>query len=328
MPRTRRLRPVPADERRPPVRVRQIHGHRRAYRIAGRGPALLFLHGIGDSSTAWEPVLGELARDHTVIAPDLLGHGHSAKPRADYSVGAFANGVRDLLRVLDVERVTVVGHSLGAGVAMQFAYQYPEQCERLVLVGAGGVQREVHPVLRALALPGTSVSIGALRLPTVRWQTQRLVDLLRRLDAPVGLDAQDLLRILDGLPDRRSRTAFVRTLRSVVDTRGQIVTMLDRAYLASGVPIMLVWGERDPVVPIKHAHAAHAAMPGSRLEIFDGAGHFPFRTDPERFLAVLRDFLASTAPASWDRDAWAALLRHGPETTTAPRHVGAAEAGA
>jgi pimeloyl-ACP methyl ester carboxylesterase len=137
----------------PLIRFRDIHGYWRAFRMAGSGPPLLLIHGIGDSSETWLKVIPELARRHTVIAPDLLGHGESAKPRADYAVAAYACGMRDLLSVLDVDRVTVVGHSLGGGIAMQFAYQFPERCERLVLVGSGGIGQEVHPLLRIAAAP-------------------------------------------------------------------------------------------------------------------------------------------------------------------------------
>ena len=99
--------------------------------------------------TTWEPVIRKLAKRYTVIAPDLLGHGQSAKPRADYSVGGYANGMRDLLTVLNIDKVTVVGHSLGGGVAMQFAYQFPERTERMVLVAPGGLGPEVTPMIRA-----------------------------------------------------------------------------------------------------------------------------------------------------------------------------------
>lgn len=307
-----RLRAVPCGGGLPELRHVTIHGYRRAYREAGQGPVLVLIHGIGDRSETWDGVLGELARDHRVIAPDLLGHGGSDKPRGDYSIGGFANGLRDLLTVLDVDRATVVGHSLGGGVASQFAYQYPDRCERLVLVGAGGVSRAVHPMLRALALPGTATLIGALRIGVVDRATRVALDVLRRLDTATGLDALDLLRVLEALPDDTARAAFVRTLRSVIDPRGQIVTMLDRCYLAAGMPTLLVWGTRDAVVPVRHAHRAHQAMPGSRLELFAGAGHFPFRTDPQRFVAVLRDFLATTAPATYDPDAWRTMLANGP----------------
>ncbi|MGD9526527.1 alpha/beta fold hydrolase [Pseudonocardia sp.] len=299
------LTPVQADD----LQFRVVHGYRRAFRTSGAGPAMVLIHGIGDSSATWDPVLPALARRHLVIAPDLLGHGRSDKPRADYSVAAYANGVRDLLGVLGIQRATLVGHSLGGGVAMQFAYQFPERTERLVLVGSGGAGLSVSPVLRAMTLPGAIGALQWLRVPTARWQVGAIVQLLRRLDTDLGRDAPDLLRMVDALPDATSRSAFIRTLRSVVDWRGQVVTMLDRCYLTRGMPTLLVWGSRDAVVPVDHGRRAHAAMPGSRLEIFDGAGHFPFHTDPGRFVGVVEEFLATTEPATWSAEQWRQLLR-------------------
>jgi pimeloyl-ACP methyl ester carboxylesterase len=301
------------------LRFRVVHGYRRAFRLAGAGPPLVLIHGIGDSSATWAPVIGELARRHLVIAPDLLGHGSSAKPRADYSVAAYANGVRDLLGVLGVERATLVGHSLGGGVAMQFAYQFPERTERLVLVGSGGAGPDVTPVLRAMTLPGAAMALHLLRLPGARLQVGVVVAALRALGTGLGQDGADLLRMVDALPDATARAAFIRTLRAVVDWRGQVVTWLDRCYLTRGMPTLLVWGERDAIVPVAHARRAHAAMPGSRLVVFDGAGHFPFHTDPLRFVAVVEDFLATTRPGTWSAEQWRQLLRapsdikHGPE---------------
>jgi pimeloyl-ACP methyl ester carboxylesterase len=302
------------DARRAPVvRVESnvVHGYRRVYRIAGSGPPLLLIHGIGDSSATWRTVLPHLARKHLVIAPDLLGHGMSAKPRADYSVAAYANGMRDLLGVLGIDRVTLVGHSLGGGVAMQFAYQFPEKTERMVLVASGGAGRAVSPLLRAATLPFASGALAGVRLPGSRLVLGAAVGLLERLDTGLGLDAPDLRRVVDALPDARSRAAFIRTLRAVVDWRGQVVTMLDRCYLARGMPTLLVWGSRDSVLPVGHAYQARAAMPGSRLEIFEGAGHFPFRSDPRRFVDLLEEFLATSSPAEWGVDEWRGLLRAG-----------------
>jgi pimeloyl-ACP methyl ester carboxylesterase len=293
------------------IRTHVIHGYRRVFRVAGEGPPLLLIHGIGDSSATWRPVMAALARHHLVIAPDLLGHGQSDKPRADYSVAAYANGMRDLLGTLDIDRVSLVGHSLGGGVAMQFAYQFPEKTERLALVSTGGVGRGVNPVLRAVSVPGADLALAALRLPGARLQTQLVVQALKRLDTGLGRDAPDLMRLVDALPDATARSAFIRTLRAVVDWRGQVVTMLDRCYLARGMPTLLVWGSRDRVLPVGHAHRAHAAMPGSRLEVFDGAGHFPFHAEPERFVRVLEDFLATTKAADWSLEQWRELLRSG-----------------
>ncbi|MFP5023447.1 alpha/beta fold hydrolase [Pseudonocardia phyllosphaerae] len=291
------------------LRFRTVHGYRRAFRVAGAGEAVVLVHGIGDSSATWEAVIPALARGHLVIAPDLLGHGHSDKPRADYSVAAYANGIRDLLGVLGIGRATLVGHSLGGGVAMQFAYQFPERTERLVLVDSGGAGPEVTALLRAVSLPGAQALLAALRLPGVRWQTGLVVETLRLLGTDLGQDAVDLLRVVDALPDATSRAAFIRTLRAVVDWRGQVVTMLDRCYLTRGMPTLLVWGARDAVVPVEHAWTAHRAMPGSRLEVFDDAGHFPFHTDPARFVGVLEEFLGSTEPARWSPEQWRQLLR-------------------
>jgi pimeloyl-ACP methyl ester carboxylesterase len=309
----RRLRSVGGSARlyEPRLRWRTVHGYRRAYRIAGEGPAVLLLHGIGDSSRSWAELMPRLARDHTVIAPDLLGHGHSDKPRADYSVAAYANGMRDLISLLDLDRVTVVGHSLGGGVAMQFAYQFPERTERLVLVSSGGVSKEVNPALRALSLPGAELALQSLGLPLVRRQLELAAWLVRKTHTGLGADARDLVRILESFPDPTARAAFARTLRSAVDWRGQVITMLDRCYLAAGMPTLIVWGTRDPVVPLRHAYLAHEAMPGSRLEIFPGAAHFPHHSDPDRFLRVLRHFLRSTAPSAADSAQWRELLARG-----------------
>jgi pimeloyl-ACP methyl ester carboxylesterase len=313
-----RLGAVPARE--PDLRFRTVHGYRRAFRVAGAGPAIVLVHGIGDSSRTWAPVIERLARTHLVIAPDLLGHGHSAKPRADYSVAGYANGIRDLLGVLGVTRATLVGHSLGGGVAMQFAYQFPDRTERLVLVGSGGAGPEVNPVLRAMTLPGATAALHALRLPTMRWQVGAAVGLMRALGTDLGRDAEDMLRIVDALPDATSRAAFIRTLRAVVDWRGQVVTMLDRCYLTRGMPTLLVWGGRDAIVPVEHGYRAHTAMPGSRFEIFDDAGHFPFHTDPERFTGLLQEFLDGTEPARWSPEQWRQLLRTTPTESPATRN--------
>lgn len=293
-----------------------VHGYRRAYRIAGEGPAVLLIHGVGASSAHWEDCFAALARRHTVIAPDLLGHGHSAKPRADYSVAAYANGLRDLLGVLGIERVTLVGHSFGGGVAMQFAYQFPERVDRLVLISTGGVGRQVTPVLRAATLPGAGLALGLLKVPGAQVPIAAFIRALQLLDTGLGVDAVDLVNLVDALPDQNSRNAFTRTLRAVVDWRGQVVTMLDRCYLAQGIPTLLVWGDRDSVLPVDHAHTAHAAMPGSRLEIFPGAGHFPHHADPARFVRLLQEFIATTTPGDWSVEQWRELLRTGrPEDT-------------
>ena len=303
-----------ATRRRPEstaVQFHTIHGHRRAYRKMGSGPAVLLLHGIGDSSASWVPLMASLAEHYTVIAPDLLGHGASDKPRADYSVAAYANGMRDLMEVLDVPTATIIGHSLGGGVAAQIAYQYPERCERLVLVASGGVSRDVALVLRLAAAPLAELALQPLQLPGARWVARALVEVLRRTGTDIGRDAEELMRVFDGLPDGAAQVAFTRTLRSVVDWRGQVVTMLDRSYLAEAMPILLMWGGHDGIIPVAHAHLAHEAIPGSRLSIFPEAGHFPHHHDPERFVAEVGAFITDSIPAQHEPARFRRLLREG-----------------
>ncbi len=277
-----------------------LHGHRVSYRAAGSGPVLLLIHGITGSAATWDDVLPWLAEHHTVVAPDLLGHGRSAKPRGDYSLGAYANGLRDLMEVLGHERTTVVGHSLGGGIAMQFAYQFPERCERLVLVSSGGLGREVHPMLRAAALPGSEWVLPLICTQGLLDAVDRAARFVGRAGLRAAPDLEEIWRGYASLGDADCRQAFVHTLRTIVDPGGQRVSATDRLYLAAGLPTMILWGERDGVIPATHGHATHAAIPGSRLELFPEAGHFPHRSDPRRFVALLREFVRSTEPARLD----------------------------
>ncbi|ORV80959.1 hypothetical protein AWC11_27420 [Mycobacterium interjectum] len=306
------LRPVREVEA-PALQFRTIHGYRRAFRIAGSGPALLLIHGVGDNSKSWETVHAQLAQRFTVIAPDLLGHGESDKPHADYSLPAFANGMRDLLAVLGIERVTVVGHSFGGGVAMQLAYQYPQLVERIVLVSAGGVAQDVSLALRLAAMPLGAEALGVLRAPGVMPTIRRVGRAVQTMlgSTRFGRDAAEVVALLEGFLDRDGLAAFASTLRSVVDARGQYVTMLDRSYLMKSVPVQIIWGEDDLIIPVDHAHTAHAAMPGSRMEIFEGSGHMPFHDHPDRFVEVVERFVDSTRAADYDPDTLPALLRTG-----------------
>jgi pimeloyl-ACP methyl ester carboxylesterase len=287
-----------------------VHGHRRAYVRAGSGPALLLLHGIGNNCQTWNGVLDRLAETHTVIAPDLLGHGDSDKPRGDYSIAAYANGMRDLLSVLDIERATVVGHSLGGGIALQFAYQFPERCERLALVGSGGLGPELSAGLRAATLPGAELVLTALT--GVSGPMRLGFQALERFGQLTGLGRlRDLAEAGDALlalKDVEARRAFLRTLRGVADARGQAVTALDRLYLANAIPMLVIWGSRDPIVPAQHAEAVHTLVPTARVEVFPRAGHWPHLDEPVRFCDVLLDFVASTEPAQHDLDSWRRLL--------------------
>jgi pimeloyl-ACP methyl ester carboxylesterase len=251
----------------------------------------VLVHGITSTSATWANVLPYLAERFTVIAPDLLGHGESAKPRGDYSLGAYASGIRDLLMALGHERATFVGHSLGGGVAMQLAYQFPEHCERLVLVSSGGLGREITALLRAASLPGSELVLPLLVSERVLGAGRLVGRLLGRVGLRVHTDLEEVLRGHASLSDGEARAAFLHTLRTIVDHGGQRVDASDRFYLAQAIPFLLVWGERDPIVPVQRAHAAHRLVPGSHL-LFD----FIDATEPARLHAGAGASCCAAAP--------------------------------
>jgi pimeloyl-ACP methyl ester carboxylesterase len=244
------------------------------------------------------PALAEHAH---VIAPDLLGHGESDKPQADYSLGALASGLRDLLELLGIDSATVVGHSLGGGVAMQFSYQYYDMCDRIVLVSSGGLGREVSVALRAATLPGAELVLPVIAHRHVRDVGMALGRVLGWLPVRPRPSVVEAARGYASLADGAARSAFVHTLRSVVGPGGQRVNADNLLYLGEGRPTLIVWGAVDTVIPVAHAHAAYAAIPGSRLDVFEQSGHFPHQDEPERFAELLADFLATTEPVAHDR---------------------------
>ena len=295
------------------IELRQvaIHGKQFAYRMAGSGPALLLLHGIAGSSEAWREVMPKLAEQHCVIAPDMLGHGQSAKPIGDYSLGAYASGIRDLLHVLDVERATVVGQSFGGGVALQLAYQHPECCERLVLVDSGGLGREVNWVLRLVTLPGSEYLMPLLFPSVARELGERAAGFFRRHGLRVRHVAESW-NAYASLTEAENRQAFIRTVRGVIDPGGQSVNATDKLYLASRLPTLIIWGSRDAIIPVGHAFDAHEAIEGSQLVIIEGAGHSPQVDAPEAFLRALTDFMGSTEPAHFSTEGFQELLKRRP----------------
>jgi pimeloyl-ACP methyl ester carboxylesterase len=268
------------------LKTMTLHGDRVAYRDEGTGEVLLLVHGMGGSSNTWSGVIPLLAKKYRVIAPDLLGHGESDKPRGDYSVGAFAVLLRDLLDALDVPRVTVIGHSLGGGIAMQFAHQHRQYCERIVLISSGGFGDDVGRVLRLLSLPGSE-----LVLPVLASRPAVLAgNALRAL-----MGSSDRFKARPSLSNRDNRQAFLRTLRSVVDFRGQAVSALNRLCFHGVLPALIISGDQDRVIPVEHARAAHRTLPNSRLHIMSGVQHHPPTERPETVARLIDDFVATTA---------------------------------
>jgi pimeloyl-ACP methyl ester carboxylesterase len=295
---------VPPPAREFEAREIELHGHRVIYRIAGDGPPVVLIHGMVNSSRHWREVALRLADGYTVIAPDLIGHGDSATPRGDYSLGAHAAAVRDLLAAIGIDRATIVGHSLGGGVAMQFFWQFPQRTERLALVSSGGLGHQVSPLLRSAALPGASPLLWLVAHERFVSALSDLGARLRRRGSGVGVYLQAVARALGPLQGQGARHAFLQTLRSVIDVRGQRVSARDRLHLLDGFPTLIVWGERDNTIPLSHGLEAHAAVPGSRFETIPRAAHFPHLEEPEALAEVLRRFLETTEPVPLEDADW------------------------
>jgi pimeloyl-ACP methyl ester carboxylesterase len=288
-----------------------LHGHRMIYRTCGSGPPVVLIHGMVNSSRHWERVALGLAANHTVIAPDLIGHGDSAAIRGDYSLGAHAASIRDLLTAIGVERATIVGHSLGGGIAMVFFYQFPQRTERLGLISSGGLGQEVSPLLRAAAIPGAGAAVWAAAHPHVVNRLAAAGGRMRARGRSKGIHLEAVARALRPLSEPGARKAFLETLRSVIDARGQQVSARDRLHLISDFPTLIVWGERDRTIPIQHGLDAHAAIAGSRFETLPRAAHFPNLEDPEGLTTVLADWLATTEPGWIGDEDWGELVRRG-----------------
>jgi pimeloyl-ACP methyl ester carboxylesterase len=292
----------------------ELHGHTVGYLRAGEGPLVVLIHGITSSSESWREVMLQLSENHTVVAPDLLGHGRSAKPRGDYSLGAYASGIRDLLGVLGFESGTAVGHSLGGGIAMQFAYQFPEYCERLVLVSSGGLGREVNPLLRAATLPGSELVLGVLTHAHALRVGEAVGAAAGRLGMRFGADVAEFARGYASLQDSGARDAFLRTLRAVIEPGGQRVSALDRIYLAEKMPLLVIWGDSDPIIPATHGRGLIDLVPTAKLVELEEVGHWPMIDEPYRVAHELADFIAETEPYQWDLEEMREQLRRGPVT--------------
>jgi pimeloyl-ACP methyl ester carboxylesterase len=269
-----------------------LNGSDLHYVDAGQGPTVAFIHGLLGSHRNWDHLLDTLAADQRVVAPDLLGHGASAKPMGDYSLSAHAATLRDLFDHLGIASATLVGHSLGGGIALQFAYLFPDRVDRLVLVSSGGLGRELSPLLRAATLPGAEWVLPLLASRWVRHKGEAVGRGLARVGVHAGSDVTEAWRGLGSLGDRESRRAFLASARAVIDPGGQTVNASPRLHLAATVPTLLVWGARDRMIPSWHAVTAQQAIEGSRVEVFERAGHFPHLDDPERFARVLNEFIA------------------------------------
>ena len=278
----------------------EVGGHCLSYLTAGPddGPVILLLHGLMSDATTWDRALTPLGeRGFRVIALDLLGHGQSDKPASGYGLVDFAASISVLLDTLGIERAVIGGHSLGGAIAMQFAHHYPAQTAGLLLVCAGGLGRQVHPILRGATWPGARVVVRtALNHRTARLYSRPVVHRALRLEPEA---VANLGRMGRALLAPGGRHAFFETLHSVIEPSGQRGSMIKMGYLSPTLPTLIIWSEHDPILPVSHAHDTHDHLPGSRLELFPGVSHEPHRRHAVRFADTVAEFYrppSSTRP--------------------------------
>ncbi len=262
-----------------------------AYTRAGSGPPVVLIHGLGCSRRTWRHVASRLAQTRTVIAIDLPGHGESDSPLGDYSPAGQATAVRDLVESLDMPQIDVVGHSLGGGIAISFAHQYPERTRSLVLISTAGLGPEVTPLLRVAAVPGADRAIGAL----VRLPDRVLRAGLGAMTWVPGLvsphDTDPLQDTIATLGDEISRRTFVRTARTVIDMQGQSISAGEQLDRLTERPVMLIWGADDRTIPPRHFRELAARFPRARQLEVPSAGHFPHETAADVVAPALEEFL-------------------------------------
>ena len=273
-----------------------------AYIEAGHGEPVVFIHGLISDHRTWTAEMERLSADYRVIAPDLFGHGEISSSsdgdlrQADFSLGGHAAAIRDLLDVLGLDRVTVVGHSLGGGIALELAYLFPERIRALALVSSGGLGHDLNAALRLATLPGSEFVLPIIASSWIRTCGDTVFGLMSRVGLPLVTASTEAAWLGMGtFANAGNRRAFLATSRAVINVSGQTVSALPRLAGLAGRPILVVWGGRDRLIPAAHADALKQALPDSRVEIFPRAGHFPHLDEPERFHLVLADFIGAVA---------------------------------
>ena len=273
-----------------------------AYTDAGSGAPVLMIHGLISDRGTWDVEIAALADGHRIIAPDLFGHGASVgtadsdgdryRTPNDYSLGGHAAALRDLLDELGLRRVTVVGHSLGGGIAMELAYLFPERVSGLVLVSSGGLGSDLSPALRAATLPGSEWVLPLIGSDWARFCGNTALSLMERVGLPwVSASTTAAWTGMATFSDAVKRSAFLATTRSMIGLRGQTISALPLLERLADRPVLVIWGGRDRLIPAAHAAAVKELLPASTIEIFARAGHFPHLDDPDRFHRVLSTFL-------------------------------------
>ena len=280
------------------VEVEGMHVH---HVYGGRGtPAVLFVHGLGSAGyLEWRFNLPVIGRSHRVYAPDLPGFGRSDKPADGYGIPLFARVLEGYIRAQRLEPV-LVGSSMGGRVALEVALRRPEVVRKLVLVNALGVVRpNVGLFYPLVVVPRVGEGlVGLMREALHRLPTRTIHHYARRYLGVAG-DVERLLdeSFLTALREMHSAEGYPRayasTVRALANRESYQAGALLERLAATGLPVMLVWGEGDRLLPLARAREAHRRLPGAHLEVIGGAGHAPQSERPEEFNRALEEFLAS-----------------------------------
>lgn len=247
------------------------------------GPPLVLLHGLSDSYSSWMHLVPPLARDRRVLVPDLPGHGLSARPDASYELQWYAHLMARWLESRGLESVDVVGHSFGGGVALMMLPECRQRIRRLILVSSGGLGREISFLLRLASIPYLVELFGQPFMgPATRLGLMATGGAFSQKDGA----KRSAMNARSG-----SARAFARTVRDIIDWRGQRRSFLERPSDLALPPIAVFWGDRDAVIPVSHARALAQSMDGVRLTVFDGCGHYPHHEQPEAFVRAVGSFL-------------------------------------
>jgi pimeloyl-ACP methyl ester carboxylesterase len=245
---------------------------------------IVLLHGLSDSHLTWTRIAPALAAERRVMMPDFLGSGLSDRPDASYELQWHAGMIAAWLEQLGIREVDVVGHSYGGGVAQMLLLDERVRVRKLALLASGGLGRDVGFWLRLAALPGVVEWFGQ---PFMSLGTRLTLRGLRGVLPKEELGQLTAMNSIDG-----TARAFSRTVRDVIDWRGQRRTFFERAHELKHVPeIAVCWGDLDDIIPMKHGQDFAQSLQGAVFHRFEGVGHYLHHERPEALAQTLRAFM-------------------------------------
>jgi pimeloyl-ACP methyl ester carboxylesterase len=302
----------------------RVDGSSMAWGELGAGPPLVLLHGVWDSHRTWRRAAPLLARHFRVLMPDLPGHGWSGRPDAPYTLSWYARMVAAWMDGIGLERAHVCGHSFGGGIAAWMLLQERSHIDRLALVAAGGLGREVGLGMRLATIPLLGPALTPLVL---RFGAPLVMHFAPATFGHIEPAEAALVVSMTRLPG--SVRALQRSIAGVINVFGQYQNMADRAHEVAALPPLAVyWGTKDPVIPLQHGERLLRRLTGITLTTYPECGHYPHLDAAAGFARDLSEFLCDPARPR------ARVLATGGDTVgdtihgdrLAPRRVGATAA--